>query len=269
MDIQHEDHSRYTIQSLDIALNLLQIMAEHGKPMLLSEISEISGEPASKPHRYLSTFSQMGFVVQREKHGAYGLGRSCIQLGLAAMRQVDLFATVDAGLPQLAEQTGCHSYIAIWTMAGPIIVRWLYSDDAVATSTLPGRILPVTRSSTGRVFAAFLSQSQTEPFVTRELAVFKEDRDYEKLVRKKIADVLSERHSISRGEFEAHLMSISVPVFDWHDSSVIVAGCVMSIDADQARVDTVLDILKKFSEQRSLRPSLSFFAAQDGFKSRA
>jgi DNA-binding IclR family transcriptional regulator len=261
-------HHRYTIQSLEIAISVLQIMAEHGRPMMLSELSEISGEPASKLHRYLSTFSQMGFVVQREKHGAYALGRSCIQLGLAAMRQVDLFSNVDSGLQQLSEQTGAHAFVAIWTMAGPIIVRWVYSRDEVATNILPGKVLPVTRSSPGKVFSAFIAAAQTEPFIKRELEAFKNDQEYENLVRKKIADTLNDRYAISRGEFEPHVMSVSVPVFDWHDSSIVVAGCVMSVDSDQARTDSVLAVLKKFSEQRSLRPSLSFFAAQDGFKAK-
>ena len=266
--IQNEDGHRYTIQSLEVALEVLKAMADHGKPLTLSELSEITGEAASKLHRYLSTLSQMGFVIQREKHGYYGLGRSCIQLGLSAMQQVDLFANVDSGLAQLAEQTGCHTYLAIWTVVGPIIIRWVYSKDTVAANTLPGKALPVTRSSTGRVFAAFLAHSQTEPLVLRELAAFKEDRDYEKILRKKIADVLTDRYAISRGEFESHLMTVSVPVFDWHDSSIMVAGCVMSVDADQARTDAVVEMLKRFSEQKSLRPSLSFFA-QDGFKSKA
>lgn len=268
--ISNDDlHNRYTIQSLDIAISVLQIMAENGKPMMLSELSEISGEAASKLHRYLSTLSQMGFVVQREKHGAYALGRSCIQLGLSAMRQVDLFANVDSGLQQLCEQTACHTFLSIWTMAGPIVVRWVYAPGEVATNVVPGKVLPVTRSSAGRVFAAFISAAQTEPFITRELEAFKSDEEYQKLVRKKIADVLNDRFSISRGEFESHIMTISAPIFDWHDSSIVVAGCLMSIEADQSRVDSVLSILKRFSEQRSLRPSLSFFAAQEGFNSRA
>jgi len=267
--IHHDDlHNRYTIQSLDIAISVLQIMAEHGKPMMLSEISEISGEAASKLHRYLSTLSQMGFVVQREKHGAYALGRSCIQLGLAAMRQVDLFANVDTGLVQLSEETGCHAFISIWTMSGPIVVRWVYSPTEVPSNVAPGRLVPVTRSSPGRVFAAFVSAGQVEPFIAREVAPFKEDPGYEILVRKRIADVLNDRYAIARGEFEPHIMSISVPVFDWHDSSIVVAGCMMSVDASEERTQAVLSVLKRFAEQKSLRPSLSFFAAQEGFTSK-
>src|SRR5579885_2513420 len=58
--------NRYTIQSVDVALHVLQKMADHGKPLTLSEISN---EPASKLHRYLSTFGLMDFVVQNQKHG--------------------------------------------------------------------------------------------------------------------------------------------------------------------------------------------------------
>ncbi len=260
--VQNDDvGNRYTIQSVDVALHVLQKMADHGKPLTLSELSEISHEPASKLHRYLSTFSLMDFVVQNQKHGTYALGRGCIQLGLAAMRQVDLFSRVDSGLQMLAEDTSCHSFIAIWTMAGPIIVRWVYSQDSTVVNIVPGHMLPVTRSSAGRVFAAFLSHAQTEPFIKRELTPFGEDPDYEKLIRKRIADVLNDRHAISRGEFESHLKSISVPILDWHDSSIVVAGCMMSVDADENRTHAVLSILKKFADERSLRPALNFFAA--------
>jgi DNA-binding IclR family transcriptional regulator len=73
--------------------------------------------------------------------------------------------------------------------------------------------------------------------------------------------VLNDRYAISRGEFESHLKSISVPILDWHDSSIVVAGCVMSVEADESRSNAVLGMLKNFAEERSLRPTLNFFAA--------
>ncbi len=198
--------------------------------------------------------------MQTQKQGTYALGPSCIQLGLAAMRQVDIYARVESGLQNLADDTGCHTYMSIWTAAGPIITRFAFSDDNLAVNTSPGQVLPVTRSSSGRVFAAFLSNSQTEPFLNRELTPFGLGGEYEKTIRAKIENVLQQRYATSSGEYESHLKSISVPIMDWHENSLVVAGCTMSVDADDVRVKKVIKLLLRFAEERSTTPAFKNFA---------
>lgn len=165
---------RATIHSLEVALNVLSKMVEKGRPLALKELSELCSEPPSKIHRYLSTLMSLEFVSQTHRHGAYTLGRGCIRLGLAAMRQVDLFQRIESGLERLAQQTTCHSFMSIWTTAGPIIIRWIFADDAVPVNTMPGQVFSVSRSSAGRIFAAFLPKSQTESLLQRELAALGE-----------------------------------------------------------------------------------------------
>jgi DNA-binding IclR family transcriptional regulator len=176
------------------------------------------------------------------------------------MHTADLFASVDNGLQKLSKETGCHCYHALWTMVGPIVVRWAYAQDTLAVNTMPGQVLPVTRSAAGRVFAAFMSHSETEPLIKRELALFSNAPEHKKNVRKKIAHVMSERCAISRGEFESQLLAIAVPFFDWHDRSIVVAGCVLPVHADEGRINVALSVLKGFSGDHSLQASQNVFA---------
>ena len=60
-----------TVQSIDRALNLLEILSDHDKGLGLIDLSERSGLSKSTVHRLLNTLSENGYVKQNEESGKY------------------------------------------------------------------------------------------------------------------------------------------------------------------------------------------------------
>ncbi len=248
------------IQSLKTAMRVLDSLAQFRHGISLSHLASECGLSQSKLHRYLATLLDRQYVSQDAKTSQYRLGGAAIRLGLSALKQVDLFTVVNDELERLAEMTGHHTFITIWTAAGPVLIRWAFSNDKIAVNTMPGQVLPVLRSSAGQLYAAFLPKAFTKDLVDRELAAIGAQGDYAKRLLERIDDVSRQRHARSVGEAESHLQSISVPVFDWHDNWLVTVGCVFDVETDLAVVNDKLAILRGFAETHSITPTVTMSA---------
>jgi len=254
--LQTNAKSLVPIQSLTVALRVVDAMGKFRHGASLSMLAAECKMSPSKLHRYLATLISKQYVLQNERTGHYSLGVGAINLGIAAMRQVDLFSRVNDNLEMIAEKTGCHTCMSIWTDAGPMLVRWAFSDDKIVVNTTPGQVLSLTRSSSGQLFAAFLPASRTNPLLERELTAVGKTSDHGKMLADRIQKVVENKYSRSIGEIEPHLQTIAVPVFDWHDNWIVAVSCALDIDAEQSKVDRSLDILKNMASELSIRPKV-------------
>jgi DNA-binding IclR family transcriptional regulator len=83
------------VQSLDRAFELLELMAEAGDEVALSQLAAASGLPVPTIHRIVRTLVASGYVLQLPSR-RYALGPRLIGLGESAAR------TVEALLDELA-----------------------------------------------------------------------------------------------------------------------------------------------------------------------
>lgn len=245
------------IQSLRTALRVLEALTQFRRSVPLSQLASECGLSQSKLHRYLATLADRQYVSQDAKTSEYSLGGGAIRLGLAALKQVDLFTRVNNELEALAARIGQHVFMTIWTTAGPVVIRWAFSNDRLAVHTMPGQVLPVTRSSAGQLYAAFLPRAFTQDLIDRELAAIGTEGDYARKLLDRIQAVAEHKFSRSVGESESHLLAVSVPVFDWHQNWIVTVGCVFDLATAPEAVNAKLDILRGFAERLSITPALN------------
>src|ERR1051326_5621979 len=84
---------RRGIQSVEIGMRLFEALRESGQPCTLSQLAKAAGMAPSNCHRYLVSFLRGGFIEQNAETGRYGFGPRLLQLGLAALSQIDPIAT--------------------------------------------------------------------------------------------------------------------------------------------------------------------------------
>lgn len=160
-----ETSARRGIQSLEIALGILQAIAQGPRSMTLKEIATSADLPPSNCHRYLASFIRSGFVVQNARTSRYDLGPALLQAGLAALARVDAVGIATEALEQLVDETGHTGMVVIWATAGPTIVRWVQGREPVRTTLSPGSTLPILTTATGQLFLAYLPDRQTADLV--------------------------------------------------------------------------------------------------------
>jgi DNA-binding IclR family transcriptional regulator len=163
------------VQSIDTGIRLLEVLERAAGPLALKELSARAGLDPSGAHRYLASFVRCGLVVQ-SADSRYDFGPLALRLGLASMQRLDPIQATERALPALVEETGFTALLAVWSNRGPTIVHWQRTGDLVTSLNL-GTVLPVARSSLGRMLVAFLPAGVTAEALALEAKKEKLDRE--------------------------------------------------------------------------------------------
>ena len=157
---------------------------ERGRgPLTLSEVGKRSGLHPAKAHRYLVSLVRTGLATQNPATGLYDLGPASRHLGIEALRRADSVSTASAHAVELRDETGHTVEVAVWSDAGPMIVRWDTGTHVLPIAVRVGSTLPMLDSAVGHVFLAYLPskavagvlrtqqrQSETRRIGTAEIA---------------------------------------------------------------------------------------------------
>jgi DNA-binding IclR family transcriptional regulator len=204
---------RLGINSLETGLRLARALAALGGPQALKDVAAAAGMPPAKAHRYLVSLIRAGLAEQEVESGRYRLGPLALELGMAALRSVDVLHLGGEVITDLRNEIDETVLLAIWGNMGPVVARWEESSRPVATNVRAGWVMPLANSATGRCFAAYLPPSVTTPLLKLKTSE-----------RKRYAARLEEirTHGLSRveGDLLRGVAAVAAPVFR-HDGAIV------------------------------------------------
>jgi len=157
------------VQSVEVGLSVLRVIADAAGPLTLVALSEATGMPRSQLHKYLASFMRAGFVAQPRPGEPYELGPYALELGLIAMRKLEITEIAQDKLDELRDQLSTTASLAVWGNRGPTIVRWAETPHMMTQSVRLGTVFPILTSTLGLVFAAHLDRRFTEQAIEAEL----------------------------------------------------------------------------------------------------
>ncbi len=215
--------TRRGIQSLDIGLSILEAFVAAEGPLSLTELGERMEMPPSKLHRYVSSFAAAGFLVQRQRSGAYDLGPRALSVGLAALNRNDFVNRAAAGLEEFVERTGQTATLNVWGNQGPTVVRWERGRDSLTTALGLGSVLPLFESATGQIFLSYLPPRFVAGFLEAHGA-------YDAGAVDDLREMVRGRgYAMVDGRFIPGLNAVAAPVLNWQ-GTVEVAVTVVARD---------------------------------------
>ena len=144
------------VQSIEVGGRILQALADAEQPMMLKDLARRAGVLPAQAHAYLVSYRKQNLVEQDATAGRYRLGPFALELGIARLRSFDPIRMAGDLLPDLVAATGFTIALAIWGTHGPTVIQIREGVDQIYTNTRPGTVYALTRTATGRVFAAFL-----------------------------------------------------------------------------------------------------------------
>lgn len=205
------------VQSVEVGMKVLRALADAGGEQNLGRIAEKAGMPSAKAHRYLVSLMRAGFVERNSKSNRYILGPEALRIGLIALARTDVVDIADEELIALREKMAGSLLLAIWGATGPIIVRWVESRRPVTVNVRAGSSMPLLRSATGQVFAAFMPEAIVMPFIELELAEMRDRR----MPVPTLAEIKSRIQKIrtiglghTAGEMLPGVLALAAPVFN-------------------------------------------------------
>lgn len=207
--------------------------------MNLSALAARAGMTPGRAHKYLASLIRSGMVAQGEAGGPYDLGPFAVEIGLAALRRVDVYDMAAPVLDDLRDLLGLTASLAIWANRGPTIVRWAETPDVMSATVRVGTVVPVLTSAIGRIFAAFLDRRMTLEIIEAELADpnglarrsgLKSMADVEKLLR----EFRARRMAVAENLVDPGRAVLTAPVFN-HEDGMVAA---LTIVGGAGRLDT-------------------------------
>lgn len=201
------------VQSVEVGLRLLRPLIESGEPLSLKAISDAAHFAPPKAHRHLVSLVRAGLVERLAESGHYTLGPLAIELGFAALRQIDHDRLGREAVTRLANELGVTAGLVIWTDAGPIIaaIEPAVMIGSVFISIRVGSRLQITRSASGLVFLAFMTASERANILPTAAAA---ERNSIEEVSKQLDMIRSRRFVTVADQMMRGLSGLAVPVFD-------------------------------------------------------
>jgi len=205
------------VQSVELGMKVLCSLAELGGEEGLGKIAEHVGMPSAKAHRYLASLTRAGFVERSPNNSRYVLGSMALRVGLAALARVNVIEIAHQELDDLKHAIDASLMLAVWGTNGPTIVRWLEPAKPVTVNVRVGSNMPLLRSATGQVFAAFLPETQTAAALKTEIDEIRKiqgkqlsPQDVEDLLRK----VRKRGIGHTSGGVLPGVLALAAPIYD-------------------------------------------------------
>lgn len=151
--------ANYPIQSVSRALTLL--LRFRDQPTLsVSEASEYLSVSRSTAHRSLAMLLQHGFVKQDSRTKLYEAGPALLQIGLAAVSQIDARAVAQPYLRQLVKLTQETAHLVVLSGSDVLFLDGVESTRAVRSGLRVGVSVPAHTTASGKAILATLPTGQ-------------------------------------------------------------------------------------------------------------
>jgi IclR family transcriptional regulator, acetate operon repressor len=233
-----------TIQSIDRALDLLDILAAADGELALGEIAAKAGLNSSTCHHLLATLSQRGYVGRNPRGRTYFLGARITELSNRRLKQFNLIDIAMPELRHLNHATGESVHLAV--LQGSALVTLAKLDSRLPVrvgSDETGMANAAHATATGKAILAWLPEAE----IARVIAGNGLRRFTEKTIGT-IAELMEDLRLVRRNgfaidqeEFQPGVVCIGVAIRD-HAGAVI--GSVSSSMPAMRATDKTLQAVK-------------------------
>jgi DNA-binding IclR family transcriptional regulator len=157
------------VQSAVTVLEVLSAFVGADSMPMLKTLAERTGMHPAKVHRYLVSLCKAGYVEQDVESSRYRLGPAALRLGFAAMDRVDAIRIARPLMLGFRQSLHNTAVFAIWSSGGPSIAAIETLPGLLTMTAREGTVLPILRSSIGRVFGAWMPRPSTDALIKAEL----------------------------------------------------------------------------------------------------
>ena len=152
------------VQSIERAFDLLEMLADAGGALGLSELATVSGLPLPTVHRLMRTLVRRGYVRQ-EASRRYALGSRLIWLGETSSRM--LGTSLRPFLAQLVRLTGETANMAMLDGDEVVYIAQVPSPHQMRMFTEPGRRVQPHCTAVGKALLARLPPGEARALLER------------------------------------------------------------------------------------------------------
>ncbi len=243
------------VQSVERTFELLELMAEAGGEVALSDLAESSGLPLPTIHRIMRTLVGAGYARQQPSR-RYALGPRLIRLGETASRALGSWAR--PYLTELTEAIGETSNMAVLDGEQIVYVAQVPSQHSVRMFTEVGRRVDAHATAVGKAMMAYLSEDTVTQMLTRAGMRPQTERTITTIpaMQEELARIRRLGYALDDGEQEVGVRCYAVAI------PGAPAGAAISISGPEGRmarvsVDEVIPLMQRLARELSAELNVS------------
>ncbi len=247
------------VQSLERALTLIEQMAEAGRPVTISELSEKTGLKISTVHRLLSTLLNRGYAEQNPETNKYQLGLKLLEVSNRIYSYSDIRTIVRPFVAELVERCNETANLAVLDDTEIVYIDQIESQNYIIVKMFAqvGNRGPVHCTASGKILLAYRPEKEIDDILSRiELKRHTDQTITEpKKLKKELLLAREQGYALDWGEMEEHVRCIAAPIFNYENkpaASIGVSGPDNRITRDYIK-DALAGIVTEIAARASAR----------------
>ncbi len=148
------------IQSVERALQILDLFNEQATELKITDISKLMGLSKSTLHSLLKTLQLHGYIDQNPENGKYRLGMKLVERGHFVVGSIDIRQKAKGWLTELSRRTGQTTHLGILDGREGVYIEKIEGKLAAIAYSRIGRRLPVHATAIGKVLIAWLGEAE-------------------------------------------------------------------------------------------------------------
>lgn len=247
---------RDTVQSVDRAFDILEILATEKGGMGVTEIARRIGLHKSTVHRLLTSMASRGYIEKDETTGTYRLGLKLVELCSLYLNSLELKTEAQPYLRKLAALTAQPVHLAILDRHEAVYIDKIESFNTIRMYSAIGKRVPLYCTAVGKVLLmdkeddeirALFQEIQLVPRTANTIT------DVEKLISE--LDIVRQRGwAVDNEEHEEGIRCIAGPIYDYRGeiiAAVSTSGLktIISPERDDEIAKYVVETAREISKR--------------------
>lgn len=222
----------YPVESVDSALKILRLICDE-KHVRVSEVALRLSVAQSTVHRMLSMLVHHGFAMQNEKRGEYRAGPMFLEMGFAALRDLEIRQYARPILEEVREQVDETVHLGVPYGLQVFYVEGVESRKALRVGLRVGSFHPAHQVGLGLALLATLSPEDLRSlYPTDELLTVYEEVESFAQLEAELDEVRRRGFSRSRSVSNEGVGSVALAILDRRG----VARAAIGVSAPKTRV---------------------------------
>ncbi len=204
---------KYRIESIDNALRLLLVLRTE-RTLSVQQASGELGVAPSTAHRVLAMLQHRGFVEQDPRTRMYRAGPVLTEIGLAALRELDIRTVARPHLERLVAELDETAHLAVLRGTSVLFIDGVESSRILRAAARVGHTLPAHATASGNVMLAALPDEtllELYPYERLE-RVTKRTVTSRRALLRRVSEIRERGYAINDGESEDGIVAVAAAI---------------------------------------------------------
>ncbi|NHN32778.1 IclR family transcriptional regulator [Paenibacillus agricola] len=164
---QEDIQARYTINSIDKAMDVIEVLSEYGSLSLI-DLASLVKQPKSSLFRIILTLEKRGFIGRSETDGKYCLGLKHLVITKNLLERNTLRTSSLQEMHKLVDKYGDTVNLCVFLEGEVLYAEIIEGTYALRMSDQVGSKAPLHATATGKAFAASLPEEEVRSLLDQK-----------------------------------------------------------------------------------------------------